>query len=98
MIVADISIIPIGNEKTDLGKYIKEAVKVIEKSGLKYVVTSMGTQIEANNLNELYSTIQEAQEAIFKCNIKRVYTTRKIDDRRDKNNRGMEDKIKSVLE
>jgi uncharacterized protein (TIGR00106 family) len=97
MIIADLSIVPVGSENTNLGKYIKEAIKVIEKSGLKYKVTSMGTEIESQKLNEIYSVIESAQEAIFNCGIDRVYTTIKIDDRRDKKDRGMEDKVNSVL-
>ena len=58
----------------------------------------MGTQIEADNLEELYSAIAEAQEAIFELGIGRVYTVIKVDDRRDAENRTLDAKISTVNE
>ncbi|MGL6299021.1 MAG: MTH1187 family thiamine-binding protein [Methanobacteriaceae archaeon] len=70
----------------------------MKESGLNYELTGMGTQIEAENLEELYSVIAKAQEAVFETGIGRVYTVIKIDDRRDKKTRGLKDKIKTVNE
>lgn len=98
MITADFGIVPIGTDCTDLGKYVSVAVQAIKDSGLKYQLTGMGTQIESNNLDELYEAIKNAQEAIFKVGANRVYTVVKIDDRRDKKNRGLNDKIATVNE
>lgn len=96
MITADFCILPMGIEGSEIGKYVSRAVKVIEESGLNYELTAMGTQIEANNLKELYETIATAQEAIFKMGPGRVYSVLKIDDRRDKENRTLSEKIKTV--
>ena len=96
MITADLCIIPMGIEKSSVGDYVREAVKIIEKSGLNYQITAMGTQIEANDLKRLYEVCAEVQEAIFEMGIGRVYTVLKIDDRRDKENRTLDEKIKSV--
>ena len=96
MITADLCIIPMGIEETGLGEYVAKAVQIIEESGLNYQITAMGTQIEADNLKELYDVCGEVQEAIFEMGINRVYTILKIDDRRDKENRTLDEKIKSV--
>ncbi len=56
----------------------------------------MGTQIEAENLAELYDAIAKAQEAVFDVGIGRVYTVIKVDDRRDLDNEGLDVKIKTV--
>jgi len=96
MITADFCIVPMGIESSDIGEYVAEAVKIIKDSGLKYELTAMGTQIEANNLEELYTVIINAQEAIFKMGSGRVYSILKIDDRRDKEDRTLSNKIKSV--
>ena len=58
----------------------------------------MGTQIETENLEELYSAIANAQEAIFKLGIGRVYTVIKVDDRRDVENRTLDAKVDTVNE
>ena len=96
MITADLCIIPMGIEKSSVGDYVREAVKIIEKSGLNYQITAMGTQIEANDLKRLYEVCAEVQESIFEMGVPRVYTVLKIDDRRDKENRTLDEKIKSV--
>jgi len=98
MITADFGVVPIGTDKTDLGDYVSVAVQAIKDSGLKYELTGMGTQIEAENLDELYAAIKSAQEAVFNVGTKRVFTVLKIDDRRDKKNRGLDDKISTVNE
>ena len=98
MITADFGILPVGSEGTDLGEYVSVAVQAIKDSGLKYELTGMGTQIEAQNLDELYEAIKIAQEAVFKVGANRVYTVIKIDDRRDKKDRGLKDKVATVNE
>ena len=96
MITADLCIIPMGIEESGVGKYVAKAVQIIEDSGLNYELTAMGTQIEANDLKQLYSICAEVQESIFEMGVPRVYTVLKIDDRRDKENRTLEEKVKSV--
>ena len=59
-------------------------------------LTGMGTQIEAENLKELYDVIAKAQEAVFEVGVGRVYTVIKVDDRRDMENRTLDAKIKTV--
>ena len=96
MITADLCIIPMGIEDSSVGEYVGKAVKIIEKSGLNYQITAMGTQIETDDLKRLYEVCAEVQEAIFNMGVGRVYTVLKIDDRRDRENRTLEEKVKSV--
>ena len=98
MITVDFGIVPIGTEGTDLGDYVSAAVQAIKDSGLSYELTGMGTQIEAQDLDELYEAIKTAQEAVFKAGANRVFTVLKIDDRRDKKDRGLKDKVATVNE
>ena len=96
MITADLCIIPMGIEESSVGKYVAKAAQIIEKSGLNYQITAMGTQIETEELEKLYEVCGEVQESIFEMGVPRVYTVLKIDDRRDKENRTLEEKVKSV--
>lgn len=98
MITCDFAILPVGGETTECKEYVTAAVQSIKDSGLKYELTGMGTQIEADNLEELYSAIAKAQEEIFKLGIGRVYSVIKVDDRRDVENRTLDAKINTVNE
>ena len=96
MITADLCIIPMGIEESGVGDYVAKAVQIIEESGLNYQITAMGTQIEAEDLKTLYEVCGKVQESIFEMGVPRVYTVLKIDDRRDRENRTLEEKVKSV--
>lgn len=96
MITCDFAILPVGCQTTECKDYVTAAVQVIKDSGLNYQLTGMGTQIEAENLEELYSAIAKAQEAVFEVGIGRVYTVIKVDDRRDLENRTLDAKVDTV--
>lgn len=98
MITADFAIVPVGSKDTECKDYVTAAVQAIKDSGLNYQLTGMGTQIEADNLKELYDAITTAQEAVFKIGVGRVYTIIKVDDRRDLDNRTLNVKIDTVNE
>lgn len=96
MITCDFAILPVGGETTECKDYVTAAVQSIKDSGLNYQLTGMGTQIEADNLEELYSAIADAQQAIFELGIGRMYSVIKIDDRRDVENRTLDAKVDTV--
>ncbi len=96
MITCDFAILPVGCQTTECKDYVTAAVQVIKDSGLNYQLTGMGTQIEAENLEELYSAIAKAQEAVFEVGVGRVYTVIKVDDRRDLENRTLDAKVDTV--
>ncbi len=98
MITCDFAILPVGTETTECKDYVTAAVQSIKDSGLNYQLTGMGTQIEAETLEELYAAIATAQEAIFELGIGRVYTVIKVDDRRDLENRTLDAKVNTVNE
>jgi uncharacterized protein (TIGR00106 family) len=95
MPIVDVSVVPVGTNTTSVSAFVKEAVGVIKKSGLKYQVSSMGTALEGD-LDTIFKTIREIHEVFFSKGAKRLLTTIKIDDRRDKK-QTMEDKIKAAL-
>jgi uncharacterized protein (TIGR00106 family) len=69
---------------------------VLEKyRGIKYQLTSMGTIIEANSVGKLLVIAGKMHRAVLRDKIKRVVTTIKIDDRKDRELTA-EGKIKSV--
>ena len=98
MITCDFALLPFGTETTECKDHVTAAVQSIKDSGLSYQLTGMGPQIEADNLEELYSTIAKAQEAVFDVGVGRVYTIIKVDDRRDLENRTLNAKVDTVNE
>ena len=96
MVTCDFSILPVGSDSTGCKDFVSAAVQTVKDSGLNWQLTGMGTQIEAENLKELYEVIAKAQEAVFEVGAGRVYTVIKIDDRRDRENKTLKSKIKTV--
>ncbi len=96
MAIAEVSIVPIGTAKTSVSEYVAGAVSILKESGLKYKLTPMGTIVEGD-LNDVLEVITKMHETPFNKNAERVYTTIKIDDRRDIKAE-MDNKVKSVME
>ncbi|RKZ21347.1 thiamine-binding protein [bacterium] len=96
MAIMEISVVPVGTGGTSLSKYVARAFEVVRKSNLKYELTPMGTVIEGP-IDELFNLAREIHEVCFSMGIKRVLTTIKIDDRRDREGT-MEQKKRSVEE
>jgi len=94
MAIAEVSIVPIGTESTSVSTYVADAIKDLKKSGLEFQLTPMGTIIEGD-LSEVMDVVLKMHETPFKKGIQRVYTTIKIDDRRDRSVK-MSGKVKSV--
>jgi uncharacterized protein (TIGR00106 family) len=92
-LIAEISFVPIG-VGTSLSRYIAVGIKNIEKSGLKYQLTPMGTIVEGE-WNEISKLIDYSHNLIFEMGIERIITNRKIDYRLDKKS-SMQDKLDSV--
>ena len=95
IITAELEIVALGTGSTGMSAHISEAVKAIERSGVKYRLTPMGTVIEVSSLDEAFRAVKEAHEALIRKGIKRVVTHLTIDDRRD-NPKGMSEKVEAV--
>ena len=87
MPVMEIAIVPVGTKTSSLSKYVADADKILKKErGIKYQLTAMGTQIEADSLDKLLNIAKRMHSAVLNKNkdLKRLLTTINIDDRRDK--------------
>ncbi|MDZ5606743.1 MTH1187 family thiamine-binding protein [Bacillus pseudomycoides] len=96
MAIVDVSIIPVGTGNPSVSEYVAEVQKVLEKNAdrVKYQLTPMNTVIEGD-LPVLLEVIQQMHEVPYIKGAKRVATTIRIDDRRDKEST-MEKKLNSV--
>ena len=84
MVVAEVSIVPIGTKTPSISKHVARALRVLrEAKDIKYELTAMGTIIEGD-LEKVLKVVKQMHENTFAEGIVRVLTTIKIDDRRDK--------------
>jgi len=93
-VIVQFSTSPLG-EGVSVSRFVAEALKEVENSGMRYLLTPMATVLEADTPKEAIEVILKAHEAVFQAGAKRVVTDIKIDDRRDEPRR-MEDKVARV--
>ena len=94
----EISIVPVGTINPSLSRYVAKAIDIIEKEhDTKYQLTPMGTIVEANSVEKLLTVAGKMHNIVFEREVKRVVTTIKLDERKDKV-LTMEGKVKSVEE
>ena len=82
-----------GREGASVSKEVSKIIDAIDKSGVPYQLTPMGTIIEASSMKEALSIIELAYEQVSGC--ERVYSSLKFDIRKDCENR-LKTKIESV--
>nr|KJR72579.1 MAG: hypothetical protein TU36_01190 [Vulcanisaeta sp. AZ3] len=83
-VIVEIAVDPIGTSSTSVGDLIKVAVDVIRRYGYKYEVGPMGTSVELPNVEALGKLLQNIHDVLYNAGVKRIVTTIRIDDRRDK--------------
>ncbi|MDD5093557.1 MAG: MTH1187 family thiamine-binding protein [Dehalococcoidia bacterium] len=95
MAIVSVSVVPLGTGSPSVSDYVARALKVAEKQkGVKVELTPMGTVLEGD-LDQVLTLIRQMHESVFDEDVKRVLTSIRIDDRRDKLAM-MEEKVRSV--
>lgn len=83
MIIAELAIFPT-SEGSSVSRFVKEAIRTIEASGLRSETGGMSTTIEAPDLKTLFRVIQDAHAAVLKMGAKRIHIDLSVDHRLDK--------------
>ena len=84
MVIVEVSVVPVGTKTPSVSRYVARAVKALrQERGVKYQLTAMGTILEGE-LNQVLEAVKKMHESLFDAEVKRVITSVKIDDRRDK--------------
>ena len=84
MALVEVSVVPVGTETTSVSRYVARAVQLLqEERDIKYELTAMGTIIEGD-LEHLFALVKKIHLSAFDMGAKRVVTSVKIDERRDK--------------
>jgi uncharacterized protein (TIGR00106 family) len=83
---------------TSMSKEIAVAFDAISQiKDIKATLTSMGTQIESNNIQNVLKAVEAAHQAVKEIGVKRIISTLRIDERLDKAYT-LEDRVESVKE
>jgi uncharacterized protein (TIGR00106 family) len=94
--MAEFSLVPVGTGETSVSRYVAAVVNAfLGVEELEFEVTPMGTLLAADNLSVILEAVGKAHEAVVAMDVKRVTSTLRIDDRRDKP-RTMQDKVDAV--
>jgi uncharacterized protein (TIGR00106 family) len=98
VVIADISVFPLGTGSPSVSQYVAAAVRELEASGLKCTLGPLGTTVEAETPEEVYAAVARAQATVFELGVGRAYTVIKMDERRDVEGRSAQDMVRSARE
>ena len=90
-----VSMTPLGKGES-VSKYVAKVVDIVDRSGLPYVLTPMGTIVEGEDWDEVMEVLKRGFEELKK-ECPRISITMKIDYREGKSGR-LRSKVESVQE
>lgn len=82
VVVAQISVTPVGTDRPDITRYIRECIKIAHLSEMKFQETPLATVVRGP-LDEIMKVIKKMHEAPFDLGASRVRTTVILDDFRE---------------
>jgi len=82
VVVAQISVTPVGTRRADITRYIRECIKIAHLSEMKFQETPLATVVRGP-LDEIMKVVQKMHEAPFDLGASRVRTTVILDDYRE---------------
>lgn len=95
-VLLEFSMFPTSGESREgasVSKEVSKVIDMIDKSGVAYQLTPMGTVIETKTMREALDIIERAYEVL--SHNERVYSSLKFDIRKESSNR-LKSKIESV--
>lgn len=96
MATADLTVIGLGRSDPSASRYIAAIQRKLgEQQRVKFVMHAMGTSLEGETA-DILALVGELHAVPFDLGLPRVYTVLKLDERRDKPQQTLEDKVASV--
>ena len=96
MATADLTVLALGRPGASASEYIAEIQRRLAKQDrVRYRMHAMGTSLEGSP-EDILSLVGELHAVPFEEGIPRVYTVLKLDERRDRPDQTLEDKVRSV--
>jgi uncharacterized protein (TIGR00106 family) len=96
MSTADLTVLALGREELSASEYIAEIQRRLRKQErVRFQMHAMGTSLEGTT-EDILAVVGELHSVPFEQGVQRVYTVLKLDERRDRPNQSLEDKVRSV--
>jgi uncharacterized protein (TIGR00106 family) len=96
MATADLTVLALGRQGASASAYIAEIQRRLAKQQrVRYRMHAMGTSLEGAT-EDILAMVGELHAVPFEQGIPRVYTVLKLDERRDRPDQTLADKVKSV--
>jgi uncharacterized protein (TIGR00106 family) len=96
MATADLTVIALGRNDPSAGEYIAEIHRrLAAQDRVRYELHAMGTSLEGST-DDILAVVGELHAVPFGSGIPRVYTVLKLDERRDRPDQTLADKVRSV--
>ncbi len=93
-VLVEFAMFPTDKQGESASPYVSKVLKIVKASGWKYKLSAMGTTFETDTINQANKLIEDAYLALEPFS-NRVYTTIKMDIRKNAENR-IEGKIESI--
>ncbi len=98
MATADLTVIGLGRSDASASEYIAAIQRRLsEQDRVGYRMHAMGTSLEGTTA-DILAIVGELHAVPFEQGVPRVYTVLKLDERRDRPDQTLEDKVRSVEE
>jgi uncharacterized protein (TIGR00106 family) len=95
---ADLTVLALGRPGASAGEYIAEIQRrLAAQDRVRYRMHAMGTSLEGS-VEDILAVVGELHAVPFSQGVPRVYTVLKLDERRDKPDQTLDDKVRSVEE
>ena len=96
MATADLTVLALGRKELSASEYIAEIQRRLRKQQrVRFQMHAMGTSLEGT-AEDILAIVGELHAVPFDQGVQRVYTVLKLDERRDRPDQTLEDKVRSV--
>jgi len=96
MSTADLTVLALGREGVSASGYIAEIQRRLrQQDRVRFQMHAMGTSLEGTT-EDILAVVGELHSVPFEQGVPRVYTVLKLDERRDRPDQTLDDKVRSV--
>ncbi|MEA2347398.1 MAG: hypothetical protein QOG62_1185 [Thermoleophilaceae bacterium] len=96
MATADLTVLSLGRADPSASEYVAEIQRRLSaQDRVRFQMHAMGTSLEGST-EDILAITGELHRVPFEMGIPRVYTVLKLDERRDRPDQSLEDKVQSV--
>jgi uncharacterized protein (TIGR00106 family) len=98
MATADLTVLALGRPDVSASAYIAEIQRrLAAQDRVRYRLHAMGTELEGTTA-DILEVVEQLHAVPFEQGVQRVYTVLKLDERRDRPDQKLDDKVRSVEE